>query len=130
MMTMNGCPDYRVTSRQKVQINNPEIQAKVGAVNFYSITVRAFNLGSLEDSCEDYGQVVVYKGSISGSPKTFKLDERYSFNAGEPVRVCGNTASMLRETRFESHFEITGDRSVHYGPFDCAPADESSGACC
>jgi hypothetical protein len=56
---------------------------------------------------------------------------------GKPMLVCGNTASMLQETRFVSHFKVTGDRSVHYGPFNCAPAhekrdseDESGGACC
>jgi hypothetical protein len=53
--------------------------------------------------------------------------------------VCGNTASMLQNTRFAKYFRITGDRSVHYGAFDCAPVaakaeDEngncSGGACC
>ena len=137
MLRRVGCPDYRVAARHKVKINNPEIMARVGMVDFYSMTIRAFKLESLEDNCEDYGQVAVYKGSISGCSHTFGLDAHYSFISGEPVRVCGNTALMLQETRFATHFEVTGDRSVHYGPFDCAPAhenrdseDESGGECC
>jgi len=31
--------------------------------------------------------------------------------------ACGNTASMLQDTRFSRHFRILGDRSVHYGVF-------------
>jgi SAM-dependent methyltransferase len=132
-----GCPDYRVTARHKVRINNPEIEDKVGMVDFYSMTVRAFNLASLEDICEDYGQLAVYRGTIPGYAHAFELDDHHRFIAGKPMLVCGNTAAMLKETRFASHFEITGNRSVHYGPFDCAPAhekreseDESGGACC
>ncbi len=137
MMRRAGCLDYRVASRHKVKIDNPEIMAKVGIMDFYSITIRAFKLENLEDNCEDYGQVAVYGGSISGCSHTFELDDHHSFMAGMPQRVCGNTASMLQETRFASHFEVTGDRSVHYGPFDCASAhekqdsdNENSGACC
>ncbi len=46
--------------------------------------------------------------------------------------VCGNTAAMLEETRYAKHFTILGDRSTHYGPFDCAnrPADADSNASC
>jgi hypothetical protein len=50
--------------------------------------------------------------------------------------VCGNTAAMLQETRYAPHFEVIGDRSVHYGPFDCSDAPalaeegEGSRACC
>jgi hypothetical protein len=50
--------------------------------------------------------------------------------------VCGNTAAMLEETRLKDHFTITGDRSVHYGTFDCGDSDglseekTTSGGCC
>jgi ubiquinone/menaquinone biosynthesis C-methylase UbiE len=54
MMRRAGCPDYRIAARHKVKINNPEIKEKVGMVDFYSMTVRAFKLETLEDICEDY----------------------------------------------------------------------------
>jgi len=33
--------------------------------------------------------------------------------------VCGNTASMISNTRYGSAFKVIGDRSVHFGVFDC-----------
>ena len=137
MMRNIGCPDYRVVTRHKINLNNPKIEVKVGMVDFYSMTVRAFKLDSLEDICEDYGQVAVYRGTISGYSHAFDLDDHHRFISGKPMLVCGNTASMLSETRFSDHFKVTGDRSVHYGTFDCAPAHEKhegegedGGACC
>jgi len=137
MLRIVGCPDYRVTAKHKVEINNPEIAAKAGMIDFYSMTIRAFKLETLESICEDYGQVAVYRGTIPGYDHVFELDDHHRFIAGKPMLVCGNTASMLSETRFKDHFKVTGDRSIHYGPFDCAPAhekrgtdDESGVACC
>ena len=132
-----GCLDYRTVARKRIRLGNPEIELKVGMVDFYSITVRAFKLNNLEDICEDYGQVALYRGTIPGYPHAFELDDRHRFITGKPMLVCGNTASMLSETRFAEHFKVSGDRSVHYGPFDCAPAyvkheseGETGGACC
>lgn len=59
-------------------------------------------------------------------------------NTGLPMPVCGNTAMTLADTRYAPHFRIDGDRSVHYGPFDCSlpasptiPSDEAvARGCC
>jgi len=63
--------------------------------------------------------------------------DRREFVTGKPLPVCGNTAEMLSRTRFGAHFEVTGDRSVHYGPFPCGPdagadgkPDEVDRGCC
>jgi SAM-dependent methyltransferase len=136
-----GCPDYRTVSRTRTVIGNPEIEAKVEMIDFYSMKVRAFKLAGLEDICEDYGQVATYHGTIEDHPHSFALDDHHLFEAGRPMLVCGNTAAMVGETRYGRHFTIHGDRSVHYGPFDCGPAgigcapDDGqaggqSGACC
>lgn len=134
-----GCPDYRIISKRRVSLNNEVIEQKVGMIDFYSMTVRAFKLKTLEDICEDYGQVAVYLGTITESPHKFVLDDHHVFVTGKPMLVCGNTASMLGETRYSNHFRVTGDRSIHYGPFDCAPVSIindsetsgcSGGACC
>ncbi len=132
-----GCLDYRVATKRKISIDNPEIDAKIGMIDLYAMTIRAFKLDSLEDICEDYGQVATYLGTISGYPHFFELDDHHRLITGKPMPVCGNTASMLQETRFAQHFKVTGDRSTHYGPFNCAPASvkiasdgENSGACC
>ena len=133
-----GCPDYRVYSERKIAISDPEVKAKVGMVDFYSRTVRAFKLDNLEDICEDYGQVATYLGTIQNSPHSFILDDHHEFIIGKPMLACGNSAAMLANTRFARHFKITGDRSVHFGPFVCGPVavrDQNSsnpygGGCC
>lgn len=117
-----GCPDYRVVSSRRLELGSPDIEAKIGMVDFYSETVRVFALRTLEDVCEDYGQVATYRGTIPDHPHHFDLDNHHRFIAGKPMLVCGNTADMLHETRYGRHFEVTGDHSVHYGPFNCAPA--------
>lgn len=131
-----GCLDYRVISESQISLDNPEIEEKAGMINFYSITIRAFKLNSLEDICEDYGQVAVYNGTIPHAPHRFVLDDHHVFEAGKPMLVCGNTAAMLEETRFQDHFTVTGNRSVHYGAFDCVDSvglsdgESASGGCC
>ena len=88
----------------------------------------------LEDLCEDYGQMATYLGGLPEAPHRFVLDDHHIFESGRPLRVCGNTAAMLENTRFADHFRVQGDRSVHYGPFDCAPTQGSAAspapACC
>lgn len=127
-----GCPDYRITARSPVPIGDPSLKRKIGMIDFQSLTIRAFKLASLEDACEDYGQVAVYLGTMPDHPHTFELDDHHSFVTGKPMTVCGNTAAMLTETRYAKHFEVTGDRSMHYGAFDCSgrPTPFDAKSCC
>jgi len=128
-----GCADHRVTNRSAIALEDPEVYAKAGMIGFESITVRAFNL-ALEDICENYGHVAYYRGTLPESPHAFVLDDHHTFPAGLPVPVCGNTARMLAETRYAAHFDVVGDFSTHYGPFDCGPGEAGGGtpdsACC
>jgi SAM-dependent methyltransferase len=129
--------DYRVVRKRRVALQDEEVAAKAGMVDFYSMTVRAFRLRSLEDVCEDYGQIATYLGTIPHQPQRFVLDDHHEFITGKPMLVCGNTAAMLSETRFVTHFRVLGNRSVHYGKFDCERASATTtvgeglgGACC
>ncbi len=129
-----GCPDYRLLSASPITIANPELEKQIGGIRFHSLTVRAFKLKNLEDICEDYGQVAVYKGTMREHPHDFQLDDHHRFIRGKPMLVCGNTAAMVQDTRYGCHFTVHGNRDVHYGPFDCDPGlgDSSSagGGCC
>ena len=130
-----GVPDYRETTRRLLTIDDPDIEAKIGMAKFCSITVRAFKLPSLEDRCEDYGQIARYRGTVEHMPHAFELDDHHTFPTGKPLLVCGNTAAMLQETRFSPHFEIIGDRSTHFGLFDCGGDaghgdDAETAGCC
>ena len=132
-----GVLDHRVVDGSPISIEDAEVEARIGMVDFHSRTVRAFKLDALEDICEDYGQTAMYRGTIPGHPHRFVLDDHHEFITGKPGLVCGNTAAMLGETRFGRHFRIVGDRRTHFGVFDCAPAapgspegSGSGGACC
>ncbi|WP_150049333.1 MULTISPECIES: methyltransferase domain-containing protein [Methylomonas] len=129
-----GCPDVRTVKQNPVSLDDPEVYAKIGMVKFHSVTVRAFKL-PLEDRCEDFGQIAVYLGSIAEHPHGFELDDHHHFETGRPLRVCGNTADMLAGSRYAEHFQIIGDKTQHFGLFDCAPsianaAGKAEGACC
>ena len=138
MLAKIGWPDFRYMSNCKIALDNDEIAAKVGMINYSSRTVRAFKLDVLEDVCEDYGQVAYYNGTIPGYPHFFDLDDHHRFFTGQPMLVCGNTAAMVGDTRFGSAFTVTGDHSVHYGAFDCGGGggggadgcDCATGGCC
>jgi len=135
-----GFADPRVVSSAPITIQNDEISDRVGAACFTSVTYRLFKLEGLDQQCEDYGQVATYKGGIQGAESLFWLDDHHAFERGRPERVCGNTATMLVETRFSSFFELAGDRSRHFGVFACGPTmaaaqyplgeSSSSGNCC
>lgn len=120
LMATVGCQDVRTAERRRVAINNPEIEHKTQPIGFYSVTVRAFKL-DLEDRCEDYGQAVIYNGTIAEAPHEFDLDDHHHFEAHKVVPVCGNTADMIVGSRYAPHFRIIGDKSIHHGLFDCSP---------
>lgn len=129
-----GCPDVRIVKQNPISLDDPEVADKIGMVNFRSITIRAFKM-PLEDRCEDFGQVAIYKGTMSQHPHAFDLDDHHHLETGRPLRVCGNTADMLGASRYAAHFQLIGDKSVHFGLFDCAPPNtslklESGAACC
>lgn len=131
VMAQAGCADARVVSATKLTLNNPDISRMAGFINFYSMTVRAFKL-SLEDRCEDYGQVATYRGTLAEHPHRYALDDHHLFETGRPMLVCGNTADMISQTRYAHHFTVTGDKSVHHGLFDCGPvqAIAAKAGCC
>ncbi|EFJ52454.1 hypothetical protein VOLCADRAFT_86558 [Volvox carteri f. nagariensis] len=99
--------------------------------------IRAQKNRLLDDTCEDYGQWVVYKGTLEGSDEAYTLDMRHRLVRNQPILVCGNTAAMLGEggiSWLSNHFIISGERSVHYGPFTGGPFSNSTspdrGCCC
>jgi SAM-dependent methyltransferase len=132
IMEALGCPDVRIVTHSPISLNDAEVAAKIGMVKFYSATIRAFKM-PLEDRCEDYGQVACYLGTLPEHPHAFDLDNHHHFETGRPLLVCGNTADMLLASRYAEHFQVLGDKSKHFGLFDCAPVlqnEAASGACC
>lgn len=138
----SGFLDPRLVEDRPLSIENPALQAKLGDIRFYSATYRLFRLAELEPACEDYGQAVIYRGTIPNQPHHLLLDKHHFIEAGKVFPVCGNTWRMLRETRFAPHFEFIGDGKRHFGlfegcgssiPYDQAEApvpEAAAGSCC
>ena len=125
IMQKVGWADFRATSVRSISIDNEDIEKEVGFIQFSERTIRAFKLDCLEDTCEDYGQTAYYNGGIAGYPHYFDLDDHHRFYTGRPKLVCGNTAAMLEQTRYSTAFRVVGDRTVHYGIFDCSDGNRS-----
>lgn len=124
-----GFTDPRVLASAPIEINDPELKDVVGEAKFYSITYRLFKLpDALETLCEDYGQVAIYKGTIPGHRHAYDLDDHHRFVTNKPMLVCGNSAAMVGDSWLGQHFTVIGDRSVHYGLFDCGPSPSTAAA--
>lgn len=136
----HGFLDPRLVEDRPLEITDPAIAGKLGNARFFSATYRLFKLDGLEPACEDYGQAVIYKGSIADAPHHLLLDKHHLIETGRIFPVCGNTWRMLKDTRFATHFEFIGNFDRHYGifpgcggalPFDSASAaTDNGGTCC
>ena len=141
MAKQAGFLDPRLVTSRPIAVENAAMRAKLGQAQFFSATYRLFKLDGLEAACEDYGQAVVYKGTIPEEPDAFTLDGHHLIERGKVFPVCGNTWRMLADTRFAPHFDFIGDFATHYGIFPgCgtslpfattagAPA-KAGGSCC
>jgi arsenite methyltransferase len=114
----NGFNDPRLVEDRPLAITDPVLAAKIGDIAFFSATYRLFNIDSLERGSENYGQAVIYQGTITDSPTHFLLDKDHIIVSEEAFPVSGNTWKMLSDTRFSEHFEFIGDFSKHHGLFE------------
>ena len=112
-----GFADPRLVNDRPLSIDNPEQRARLGNIRFFSATYRLFKLDGLEPACEDYGQAVIYQGSVAHHPDVFVLDKHHHMETGRVFPVCGNTWRMLHETRLAPHFQFLGEGTTHYGLF-------------
>ncbi|MDQ6975757.1 MAG: methyltransferase domain-containing protein [Mariprofundaceae bacterium] len=113
-----GFIDPRLMESRTLTITDEKLAERIGNIQFFSATYRLFKLENMEHACEDYGQAVVYRGSINHVGDVFTLDQHHSMEAGRIFPVCGNTWRMLHGTRFSQHFDFIGDFSKHYGIFE------------
>jgi len=129
-----GFIDPRVVSTVEIEIYNDELKDLLGNTKIYSSTYRLWKIDGLEDDCEDYGHVAIYRGGIEDSQFKFKLDDGHIFEKNKAERVCGNTAKMLQDTRFSKYFDIIGSFDEHFGAYeDCATStasDNTKDRCC
>lgn len=134
-----GFSDPRLFEDRPLEITSQELKERIANLNFFSATYRLFKIDELEPDCEDYGQAVVYKGTIANHPNRFILDKHHDIESGRIFPVCGNTWRMLHDSRFSEHFEFIGSFDRHYGmfegcggglPFDSSVISTGSESCC
>ena len=131
-----GFIDPRLVTHRPITIENSLLEAAVAPLKFTSATYRLWKLDGLEFECEDYGQAVIYKGTIENCQHSLPLDGHHLIRTGKVFPVCGNTWHMLAQTRFAPHFKFIGNFDTHYGifegcgaasPFEASVLDEG---CC
>jgi len=134
-----GFADPRLVADRPVTVDDPALVERLDGIRFFSATYRLGRLDGLEPACEDYGQAVRYRGTIAYQPDALAFDKHHVFETGKVVAVCGNTWRMLKDSRFEPHFEFFGDGARHRGifpgcgaavPFGHADAGEAAARPC
>ncbi len=83
-----GFADPRLVEDRPLEITNPDLAQKTGGVGFHSATYRLFKLDGLESACEDYGQAVIYRGTVPGQPERLLLDKHHAIERGRVFPVC------------------------------------------
>ena len=111
-----GFKSPRLVKDRVINIQNEQIEKIIGFAKFYSATFRLFKIPDLDNTDgENYGLKVCYKGTIDTCPDAFILDNGHKFEKGKKYNVCGNTYRILKESRFNKHFDFEGNFDVHYG---------------
>jgi len=115
-----GFADPRLLEDSPITISNKKIEELIGHIKFFSATYRLFKIAELEESSEDYGQAVIYKGGIPDAAKNFSFDKSHSFSVGKVTPLSGNTSLILNSSRFQPYFQFIGDKSIHFGVFSAS----------
>ncbi len=113
-----GFTESRLVSSRVITVDNEQLANRLEDINFTSATYRLFKATQLEADAQDYGQSVIYLGSISQHEQCFNLDQSTVFNAGQKVKVSGNTFRTLKQSRFSEHFDFSGSFDKHFGLFN------------
>ena len=130
-----GFKSPRLVKDRVITIENEEIEKIIGFAKFNSATFRLFKIPDFDNTDgENYGLKVCYKGTIKTCPDEFILDKGHKYIKGKKYSVCGNTFRILKESRFNKHFDFEGNFDTHYGIMpNCGikmPFSSSGGECC
>ncbi len=111
----SGFHDPRYVMTWKTPLTEEE-QAIYPDIAFATITSRLINSELTCDHCEDYGEEVVYDGSLADYPDFFLFDKDIKFPANKTCHVCDNVSVLgLGNSRYKKVIKVSGNRDVHYG---------------
>lgn len=112
-----GFNDPRFLITNKAPLSDKEAELFPGTA-FATITSRLVNTPYTSDVCEDYGELVTYKGGLPDYPDYFLFDKDIKFPVGKECHVCDNVTSLVIPEfggRYASVFEYKGSRDHHVG---------------
>lgn len=95
-----GFADPRLVEDRPLTIDNDALAQRVAPARFHSATYRLFKIAELEPACEDYGQAVIYQGTVPDHSNALVLDKHHVMATGRVFPVCGNSYRMLHDSRF------------------------------
>lgn len=124
LMAQVGWPTFVHTVVDDMHVGALDLQTKLGFMSFKSCTVRAIKTDGLETEEEDYGQVATYLGGMPEMPRYFDYSNEIRFKKGKAVAISGNTARMLKASRYGKFFDIT-EPGIHRGSFDALRAQQA-----
>lgn len=120
-----GFRTVRMVECEPITMLTPAIAEAVGDIGFVSVTFRLFKMdgGALEETEEDYGQAVRYKGTLQSARHHWRFDAFSTFPTGKIVPVSRNTFALLSGSRFARHFDFFDGVGTHFGPFPVPSVD-------
>lgn len=117
-----GFGDPRLVEHRPLAITHPAIEQQLAGYRFSSVTYRLFKADHLEPGHEDYGQTARYEGTITHSEDALQLDWLLSLPTGQDVPISGNTALLIKQSRWSDHVRIEGSFCCHLGEFQTPTA--------
>ena len=124
LMQRAGWPHFVWTVDDPMHVGDLAIEARVGFTSFRSRTIRAIKCDGLEETEEDYGQHATYLGGMPEMPRYFDFDVDLRFVKNKPRAISGNTARMLKASRYGKYFEVSEPR-LHRGAFNAERAQQA-----
>lgn len=124
LMQKAGWNHFVWTVDDPMYVGDLAIETRVGFTSFRSRTIRAIKCDNLEVTEEDYGQHATYNGGMSEMPRYFDFDTELRFIKGKPLAISGNTACMLKASRYGKYFDIT-EPKTHRGAFNAERAQQA-----
>ncbi|XP_076809027.1 arsenite methyltransferase-like [Clavelina lepadiformis] len=96
-----GFETPRTFEYRDLKITKPDLKEVLGDAKFVSVMYRLFKLP--KDADRNASQVI-YKGTITDNQDELKFDRKFTFKNGASVTIDGDTAAILKQSRFKEDF--------------------------
>lgn len=101
-----GFKDPRLVKSSSITMANAAVTSILQGIDFYSATYRLWKIPGLDADCEDYGQAVIYNGSMDGRPWYFDLDDHHRIWTGKVKKHIFFIYEYLKYIFFRSFLSV------------------------